>query len=86
MAGLLTDGYGAPLRGRDRRDRDVLGRPSGLGRFGFLADPGLRDEDAHGSAGSYGSLDQVAALRWVHDNIEVFGGDPDLVIVFGAKL
>ncbi len=56
-----------------------------LSVFGFLAHPRLTAEDPHDSSGSYGSLDQVAAIQWVHDNIENFGGDPDNVTIFGES-
>ncbi len=36
-------------------------------------------------SGSVGMLDLVAALEWVRDNIERFGGDPNLVTIFGQS-
>jgi para-nitrobenzyl esterase len=46
-----------------------------LGVFGFLAHPELSKESGHSASGDYGFLDQIAALRWVHDYISAFGGD-----------
>ncbi|PMS10958.1 carboxylesterase family protein [Trinickia caryophylli] len=54
-----------------------------LGVFGFLAPPDAASESPHGTAGNYGLLDQVAALRWVRDNIAQFGGDPSKVTIAG---
>jgi para-nitrobenzyl esterase len=50
-----------------------------LGVFGFFGHPGLAD------SGSFGLLDQQAALRWVRANAAAFGGDPRNVTLFGES-
>lgn len=50
-----------------------------LGALGFLRLPEI------GAHGNQGLLDQVAALRWVRDNVAAFGGDPAEVTIFGES-
>jgi para-nitrobenzyl esterase len=59
-----------------------------LGELGWFSHPALRTGkpgDELDDSGNYGTLDVIAALRWVRDNIELFGGDPGRVFVTGES-
>lgn len=52
-----------------------------LGVFGFLHLAGISKE----YTANLGLLDQIAALKWVQENIAVFGGDPNQMTIFGES-
>ena len=56
-----------------------------LGRLGFFAFPALSEEHPEEPKGNYAYMDQIAALKWVQQNIAAFGGDPNNVTIFGES-
>ncbi len=93
MVWIYGGGFQAGSASEPRQDGSPLARKGvvvvsmnyRLGVFGFLAHPGLTAESGHNASGNYGLLDQLAALRWVHDNVAAFGGDPSNVTIFGES-
>jgi len=93
MVWIYGGGYVAGTTSESRQDGSILAQHGvivvsmnyRLGVFGFFVHPELAKESGHNSAGNYGLLDQLAALKWVHENIAAFGGDPDNVTIFGES-
>ena len=55
------------------------------GVFGFFAHPDLTAASDYKGSGNYGFLDQVAAIKWVKENIAAFGGNPDKITIVGES-
>nr|ABO31937.1 acetylcholinesterase [Liposcelis bostrychophila] len=57
-----------------------------VGAFGFLyLAPFFTNKDNDEAAGNMGLWDQAMAIRWLKDNAEAFGGDPELLTLFGES-
>ncbi|MCI2109266.1 MAG: carboxylesterase family protein [Bacteroidales bacterium] len=55
-----------------------------VGIFGFFSHPELSAE-GEGASGNYGIYDQIAALKWIKNNIVQFGGDPSNITILGQS-
>ncbi|WP_405787461.1 carboxylesterase family protein [Streptomyces sp. NBC_00029] len=85
--GAYSQGTGTQFGGRTMADVTqsvVVSINYRLGQLGYLALPELGRENALRS-GSFGLMDQVAALRWTRENIGAFGGDPGNVTISGQS-
>jgi para-nitrobenzyl esterase len=93
MVWIYGGGFAAGAASEPRQDGESLAKKGvvvvsmnyRLNVFGFFSHAELAKESGHDSSGSYGLLDQVAALQWVHKNIAGFGGDPSKVTIFGES-
>lgn len=63
----------------------VVGINYRVGVYGFLAHPELSAESPAQASGNYGLLDQIAALKWIQNNVAAFGGDPSNVTIAGQS-
>ena len=93
MVWIHGGGFQAGAGAENRHDGEPFARKNvvlvsvnyRLGIFGFFSHPELTKESGRNASGNYGMLDQVAALRWVKENIAAFGGDPGNVTIFGES-
>ncbi len=57
-----------------------------LGPFGWFTHPAIQDlQFDQDKSSNFGTLDIIAALEWVNENINLFGGDPNNVTIFGES-
>jgi para-nitrobenzyl esterase len=56
-----------------------------LGRFAFFAHPALAALHPGEAGDNFGLSDQIAALRWLRQNVRLFGGDPSNITIFGVS-
>lgn len=69
----------------ERGDVIVITLNYRLNIFGYFVHSELEQESSFGVSGNYGILDQIAALKWIKDNVAAFGGDPNRVLLFGES-
>ena len=87
--GSLTTGQSSfsEYRGEDLAKKGIIVVNFGyrLNVFGYMANEEFAAESPNGTTGNYGLLDQIAALKWVNDNIAAFGGDASKITIAGES-
>ena len=70
----------------DRHDVIVVTINYRLGAFGWFTHPSIQDNQVGlDKTSNFGTLDIIQALKWVNKNIELFGGDPNNITIFGES-
>jgi para-nitrobenzyl esterase len=80
-SGATVDGANLAVEG----DIIVVTLNRRLGVLGHLAIDELIQENPRSTAGNYATLDVIAALSWLNDNIGAFNGDPDRIMLAGQS-
>ena len=87
--GSLTSGQPSfsEYRGEDLAKKGIIVVNFGyrLNVFGYMANEELAAESENKTTGNYGLLDQIAALKWVNENIASFGGDASKITIAGES-
>ena len=84
MSGQANNNFDALITSADDVSMIVVEVGYRLNAFGFMAIEELSAEQG-GTSGNYGIRDQILALQWVRDNINLFNGDPDRVTLTGQS-
>ena len=85
MGGTADPTYDCHNFVQENQDVIVVSIAYRLGVFGFLRLSHLPDGEDYPDAQNLGLMDQTMALKWIHENIAAFGGDPDKVTIFGES-
>ena len=85
IGGTVDPAYNFQNFVTENPDVIVVSIPYRLGVLGFLHLSHLPDGANYPDAQNLGLMDQLAALKWIHNNIAGFGGDPDNVTIFGES-
>ena len=56
-----------------------------LGFFGWLSHPLIREQEGLDATANFGLLDQIMAIKWIKENIQFFGGNPNNITIFGES-